>query len=77
MTTLGSGQFTYEAILDWAKLPDGDTFETVSAVATDSQDRVYAFQRKEPPVMIFDRDGNLLGATARSSSPMAYISQTT
>ncbi len=39
MTTLGSGQFTYEAILDWAKLPDGDTFETVSAVATDSHRR--------------------------------------
>ena len=60
MTTVGTGEFTYEAILDWAKLPLGETFDTVSAVATDSQDRVYAFQRKDPPVMIFDRDGNLL-----------------
>ena len=60
MTTVGTGEFTYEAILDWAKLPPGETFDTVSAVATDSQDRVYAFQRKDPPVMIFDRDGNLL-----------------
>ncbi len=35
MTTLGSGKYTYTAILDWAKLPPGETFETVSAVATD------------------------------------------
>ena len=36
------------------------TFGTVSAVATDSQDRVYAFQRADPPVVIFDREGNYL-----------------
>jgi hypothetical protein len=34
----------------------------VSAVATDSQDRVYAFQRKDPPIVIFDRDGNFLSS---------------
>ena len=34
----------------------------VSAVATDSQDRVYAFQRKDPPIVIFDRDGNHLSS---------------
>jgi DNA-binding beta-propeller fold protein YncE len=38
------------------------TFGTVSAVATDSQDRVYAFQRAEPPVVIFDREGNHVGS---------------
>jgi DNA-binding beta-propeller fold protein YncE len=31
-------------------------------VATDSQDRVYVFQRKDPPVVVFDRDGKYLGA---------------
>ena len=31
----------------------------VSALAADSQNRIFAFQRKEPPVIIFDRDGNL------------------
>jgi DNA-binding beta-propeller fold protein YncE len=29
-------------------------------VATDSQDRVYAFQRKDPPVVVFDRNGTYL-----------------
>ena len=34
----------------------------VSAVAIDSQDRGYAFQRKDPPVVIFDRDVNHLSS---------------
>jgi len=60
MTTVGTGQYTFELIENWAKLPAGESFGNVSAVATDSQDRVYVFQRKDPPVMIFDRDGNYL-----------------
>jgi hypothetical protein len=62
MTTVGSGKYTYELIESWAKLPPGETFGMVSAVATDSQDRVYAFQRHEPPVVIFDRQGNYVGS---------------
>ena len=30
----------------------------VSRVATDLQDRVYVFQRKDPPVVVFDRREN-------------------
>jgi DNA-binding beta-propeller fold protein YncE len=62
MTTVGSGKYTYELIESWAKLPPGESFGMVSAVATDSQDRVYAFQRHEPPVVIFDRQGNYVGS---------------
>jgi len=57
MTTVGTGKYTYERIENWAKLPAGETFAHVSAVATDSHDQVYVFQRKDPPVMVFDRDG--------------------
>ena len=53
---------TYELIRDFLKLPDGERFGLVSRVATDSQDRVYVFQRKNPPVVVFDRDGKYLGA---------------
>ena len=42
MATVGSGKYTYEVIEDWARLPDNITFGNVSAVAADSQDRVYA-----------------------------------
>jgi len=60
MATVGTGKYTYTLIQDWAKLPAGETFAMVSAVATDAQDRVYAFQRKEPPIAIFDRQGKFL-----------------
>jgi len=60
MPTVGKGRYTYELVEHWASLPPGDTFGNVSAVATDSHDRVYVFQRKDPPVMVFDRDGTYL-----------------
>ena len=62
MTTVGTGKYCYRLEQDWAKLPAGEEFGTVSAVATDSQDRVYVFQRKDPPVMVFDREGNFLNS---------------
>ena len=60
MATVGTGDYQYELIENWAKLPEGQTFGNTSAVATDSQDRVYVFQRKDPPIMVFDPDGNYL-----------------
>ena len=67
MTIVGSGSYTYELVENWAKLPDGWTFGGVSAVATDSQDRVYAFQRKDPPVVIFDKHGAYVGSWGSSA----------
>jgi hypothetical protein len=60
MTRVGAGKYTYELIQDFPKLPPGESLGIVSTVATDSQDRVYVFQRQDPPVMVFDRDGNYL-----------------
>jgi DNA-binding beta-propeller fold protein YncE len=60
MSTVGTGRYEYEVVEHWGTLPTGWTFGAVSAVAVDSQDRVYAFQRKDPPVLVFDRDGNFL-----------------
>jgi DNA-binding beta-propeller fold protein YncE len=62
MTQVGTGEYTYELIRDFLKLPNGEKFGLVSRVATDSRDRVYVFQRKDPPVVVFDRDGSYLGA---------------
>jgi DNA-binding beta-propeller fold protein YncE len=50
--------FGYEAHDRWAQLPPGLSFSEVAAVATDSQDNVYVFNRGEHPVMIFNRDGS-------------------
>ena len=72
MAKVGSGKYTYEVIEDWAKLPGGEDFAMVSAVATDSQDRVFAFQRKDPPIVIFDRDGNFLESWGNGSFLFAH-----
>jgi len=61
MTQVGTGKHTYERVRDFPIMPKGESLGVVSRVATDSQDRVYVFQRKDPPVVIFDRDGNYLG----------------
>ena len=61
MTQLGTGKNIYKLIRDWPKMPKGESLGVVSRVATDSQDRVYVFQRKDPPVVVFDRDGNYQG----------------
>jgi hypothetical protein len=39
---VGTGDFKYRIIEDWAKLPDGWSFKEVAAVGVDSRDRVYA-----------------------------------
>ena len=66
-TTVGSGSYQYELNESWARLPAGWAWGQVSAVATDSQDRVYAFQRKDPPVVVFDREGNYLSSWGHSA----------
>ena len=61
-TTVGSGTYTYEMDETWAKLPEGWEMPA-AAVAVDSQDRVYCFNRaREHPIVIFDREGNFLSS---------------
>ena len=52
----------YEVLEGWEKLPEGWSFVEVAGVATDSQDRVYAFNRGEHPMIVFDADGHFLEA---------------
>lgn len=58
--TLGSGKFTYEVDIDWAKLPQGWSFKEVADVAVDSSDNVYVFNRGAHPMIVFDREGNFI-----------------
>lgn len=55
-----SGDFSYQPIADWAQWPADWRVQEVTAVATDSQDRVYVFNRGDHPVAIFDPAGTLL-----------------
>src|SRR3954469_19221540 len=59
-TIVGSGKHTYKIHEDWAHVPASVDMKP-AAVAVDSQDRVYAFNRvAEHPVVVFDRDGNFI-----------------
>lgn len=59
---VGTGDYRYEVTRNWAQLPEGWSFGTISAVAADSKDRVYVFTRGEHPVIVFDPDGNFLSS---------------
>jgi DNA-binding beta-propeller fold protein YncE len=58
--SLGDGALTFEYVDNWAQLPDGWSFVDVAGVAIDSKDNVYALNRSEHPVMVFDQDGKFL-----------------
>ena len=61
-TIIGQGNFKYQVAEGWGKLPAGWKFGDVAAVGIDSKDRVYAFNRGEHPMVVFDRDGNFLNS---------------
>ena len=58
MVELGSGQFIYEVAEGWGTLPDGWGFKEVAAVGADAKGNVYAFNRGDHPMIVFDKDGN-------------------
>jgi sugar lactone lactonase YvrE len=57
---VGQGDFRYQVADGWEQLPEGWRHGDVAGVATDSQDRVYVFNRGEHPLLIYDRDGRFL-----------------
>ena len=71
-TIVGSGDYKYRIIEDWAKLPDGWSFKEVAAVGVDANDNVYAFGRGDHPMMVFDRDGNFLRSWGEGQYPRAH-----
>ena len=74
-TTIGMGNYRYEYQPGWAKLPQGMAFQAPSAVAVDSHDRLYVFQRGDPPVLvyrvqIFAQDGEFIEEWTDFKKPM-------
>ena len=57
---LGSGEHRYRVVENWARLPDGWNLTDVAAVAVDSKDRVYVFNRGAHPMVVLDRDGSFI-----------------
>jgi DNA-binding beta-propeller fold protein YncE len=72
MVTLGTADYTYEVVENWAKLPPGWSFKEVAAVGADANDNVYAFNRGAHPMMVFDRQGNFLRSWGEGTFPRAH-----
>jgi DNA-binding beta-propeller fold protein YncE len=56
----GAGEYQYELVDDWAKLPKDWGFRDVGGIAIDRKDRVYVLNRSEHPVIVLDRDGKMV-----------------
>ena len=57
---LGEGDFRYEVSgKNWGNLPDDWVYKEATAVAVNSKDQVYVFNRGTHPVVVFDRDGEV------------------
>ena len=50
----------YEPMPNWGNIPHGTWLKEATAVAVDSDDRVYLFNRGNRPVLVFDPDGNVV-----------------
>jgi len=72
MVTLGTANYTYEVVENWAKLPEGWSFKEVASVGADANDNVYAFNRGAHPMMVFDRHGNFLRSWGEGVFPRAH-----
>jgi len=56
----GTGKYRYELVDGWAKYPEEWSLRDVVSLAIDSQARVGMLNRGAHPVLVFDREGNLL-----------------
>src|SRR5438034_6184611 len=57
---LGSGEYRYRVVENWAKLPEGWNLTDVASVAVDSKDRIYVFNRGAHPMVVLDREANFI-----------------
>ena len=55
-----TSETVYEPVPLWAKIPHGFWFKEATSVAVGGDDRVYVFNRGNMPIMVFDKDGNLI-----------------
>jgi len=70
--TVGEGEWTYEVVENWAKLPPGWSFKEIGGIGVDRKDNVYVFNRGEHPMIVFDRDGNFLKSWGEGRFPRAH-----
>lgn len=59
---LGFGDWQYRSVPDWPEIPDNIDFVEGIGVTVDEHNRVYVFNRGNPPVLVFQPDGQFVEA---------------
>ncbi len=62
MATVGSGDFKYERVPSWPKLPRYWAMGLASDGAVNSRNEIHIFSRGEHPVTIWDPEGNFISS---------------
>jgi peptidylamidoglycolate lyase len=71
-TPARAAELRYHAVENWAQLPAGTKWGTMTAVDIDSHGAIYVLQRTPAVVMVFDRAGKLLRTWGEGSFPNAH-----
>jgi len=71
MNIVGSGDFRYELVADWASLPDGWELGQVSP-ATDAHGYVYLFNRGKHPMIVLSSSGEFVTSWEGVVLPSAH-----
>lgn len=58
----GYGEYVYEHVPGWGKLPRGWEWNHAVGLAIDSKDRIYVYNRGAHPMMVFDTEGKLIAS---------------
>jgi hypothetical protein len=62
---------SYELAANWAEIPDGAKWNTMTGVDVDAQGNVYAFQRQSPAeIMVFTSQGKHVKTWGQGAFPM-------
>lgn len=69
---VGSNDHRYSASDSWHRLPEGVSWTEAVAVACDSRDRIHVFNRGTVPVIVFDREGNLIHSWGQGKFARAH-----
>ncbi|MDP7225038.1 MAG: peptidyl-alpha-hydroxyglycine alpha-amidating lyase family protein [SAR202 cluster bacterium] len=54
------GEYVFEHVPGWGKLPEGWEWNHVVGLGIDSKDRIYAYNRSAHPMIVLDIEGNVI-----------------
>lgn len=66
------GERRYRVVRPWGRLPADMRFGHISQLAVDAEGSVYVYQRGDPPVIVFDRDGVFRGGWGQGAIADAH-----